>query len=107
VSESEALVDQGQGEFALCGSLTREGIAAIWARGVEKFAGLPRVDVDLSRVAICDSAGVAMLVDWLRIARSNGQDLRFRDAPRQLLAIARVSDLMPVLESPASKDEVG
>ena len=98
MTEAETLIEETEGVYALCGELTRENVAELWLRGLEVFAGRPHVDLDLSRVSRCDSAGVAMLVDWLRIARSNGQHLRFRDAPQQMLAIARVAELMPVLE---------
>ena len=94
--------ERGDG-FALCGALTREYIAELWPRGLEKFTQRPQVHLDLSGVTTCDSAGVAMLVDWLRITRSNGHDLRFHGAPQQMLAIARVAELMPMLDDRAGR----
>jgi phospholipid transport system transporter-binding protein len=100
MSEAEALIEQVDGGFALSGKLTRENVAEIWTRGVEKFVGQTRIDLNLAKVSICDTAGVAMLVDWLRVARVNGQELRFSGAPEQMLAIARVSDLVQLLDDP-------
>ena len=50
-----------------------------------------RVCVDLSGIGHVDSAGVAVLVDWLATAGYHGRSLTFEGAPPQLVAIARVS----------------
>lgn len=100
---AEALVERAEGGFSLNGSLTRENVAKIWAQGVEKFVGSTRIDLNLAGVSMCDTAGVAMLVDWLRVTRSSGQELFFHGAPAQMLAIARVSDLVQLLDDPEGR----
>jgi len=49
------------------------------------------------RVVRADSAGLALLVEWMRAARRAGRPLRYRAIPPQMLAIARVSSLDQVL----------
>lgn len=48
---------------------------------------------DLAEVSRADSAGLALLMEWLRMGKAAGMDIRFRHLPQQLLAIARASDL--------------
>ncbi len=55
------------------------------------------VTVDLSGVGRVDSAGVALLLEWVREARHRGRALVFRGVPAQLLAIARVSGVDNIL----------
>ena len=48
---------------------------------------------DLQGVDHADSAGVALLVEWLRLARERQVKIEFRNIPAQMLAIIEVSDL--------------
>lgn len=67
-----------------------EGRAAINAIPVEQAV------LDLSGVTKTDSAGLALVVDWIRTARQRGADLKIVGAPSQLTDIARVSGLESV-----------
>ena len=53
--------------------------------------------IDLAGVTRSDSAGLALLVEWLRMAENLDITLRFHNLPDQLREIARVSDLLPLL----------
>jgi phospholipid transport system transporter-binding protein len=53
--------------------------------------------VDLSRIDSGDSAGVAVLVEWLATARAKGIAVHYEGIPAQMLAIARISDLEDLL----------
>ncbi len=53
--------------------------------------------IDLKGVTRSDSAGLALLVEWLRLAEGRDVSLRFANLPDQLREIARVSDLLPLL----------
>ena len=53
--------------------------------------------VDLGGVTAGDSAGVAVLVEWIATAAASGTSLRYENVPQQMLAIARISDLEDLL----------
>lgn len=53
--------------------------------------------IDLAGVTRSDSAGLALLVEWLRLARARDVRVQFHNLPPQLQEIARISDLMPLL----------
>ena len=53
--------------------------------------------VDLSGITAGDSAGVAVLVEWLSAASARGAALGFESVPEQMLAIARISELEDLL----------
>ena len=53
--------------------------------------------VDLAGVTRTDSAGLALLVEWLRQARVRDIHLQFHNLPSQLRDIALISDLLPIL----------
>lgn len=56
-----------------------------------------KILVDLAGVERADSAGLALLVEWMRLSKENGVQLFYRRIPAQMLAIARVSGLDNVL----------
>jgi len=105
MSEVELRAGSGQGHFSLNGSLSADTVPALWEEAGGAFRGARELDIDLSAVKRADSAGLALLVEWTRQARENGQRIRFLNLPEQLLAIARVSGLDTML--PFSPGERG
>lgn len=54
--------------------------------------------IDLAQVEASDSAGLALLLEWLSIARAAGRTLRYENIPRPLLQLARLSDVEQLLQ---------
>ena len=75
------------------GDLTSDEVPAVWARHRSwRESGLPDV-IDLSGVGHADSAGVALLLEWLAWARRQERSLRFDNAPDSLRTIASLSQV--------------
>ena len=91
------LEHHGSGQFAICGELDFQSVAALWRASGELFAAAVPLSVDLREVNRSDSSGVALLVDWLRQAREQGRELRFVNIPSQMRAIIQVADLDELL----------
>lgn len=85
------------GRFGVQGELLVGTVGALWREAGERFAGQPFLRIDLAGVKRADSAGVALLVEWVREARLRGQDLKFTNAPAQVLTIIRTAGLDRVL----------
>ncbi|WJW74847.1 STAS domain-containing protein [Thiohalobacter sp. IOR34] len=95
---SEARIElQGEGRFAVRGELSFATVPALLRSSLTLFEAAPRLDIDLSGVERSDSAGLALLVEWMREARRHDKPVRFLNTPRQMLAIARVSSLDQIL----------
>lgn len=92
-----ALVDAGDGRFALAGELGYDTVTRLLAAGEQAFAPHPKVEVDMAGVTRCDSAAVALLLEWVRGARQRGATLAFRNLPPSLHAIATISDVEQLL----------
>ena len=72
--------------FATVASLRTPGLAII-ASSAEDLTW------DLQAVPAVDSAGLALLIDWLAEARSKSRALRYSQLPPALLSLARLSDV--------------
>lgn len=80
------------------GDLTFATVTALLAASRPLFsAGSGALRVDLSGVGRADSAGLALLIEWLRLARGAGRELQFQAVPAQMQAIAAASGLTDLL----------
>lgn len=95
---SEARLEQRDGGgYAVRGDLTFETVPGLYHQGVRMFGAGGRLDVDLSGVGKTDSAGVALLVAWLRAGRAGGAEVRYQGVPGQMRDIVEVSGLQTIL----------
>lgn len=93
-----ALVADGAGRFRLSGAAILPTVTLLRATGLRAFAASAGdIVVDLSAISRVDSAGLALLIDWLAWARAAGRALRFVSPPVALLALARLSDVEALL----------
>ncbi len=56
------------------------------------------LQVDCSGIAHSDSAGLAVLLDWLAAMKKEGRPLCFANLPQGLLAVARISGVEEMLQ---------
>jgi phospholipid transport system transporter-binding protein len=89
----------GAGAFAVRGAMTFATAARLHAAGLAALgaSGEPRLVLDCAGVGNADSAGLAVLVDWLAWARATGKALQLNNVPAKLLDIARISELDELL----------
>lgn len=97
------LVELGEGRFGVRGVLDFSTVGALLSKGVAAFGGRREVVVDLQGVSRSNSAGLALLLEWLDQGRVQGVELRFVNLPDSLVAIARMSNV-DVLLSPPQDD---
>jgi phospholipid transport system transporter-binding protein len=94
----------GAGRFRVSGvldaSTAREVLEESEAR-FEQFAGL---DIDLGGVGESDSAGLALLIEWLRLARQWQKEIRFENVPAQIEALARISEVEDLIGGSEKKE---
>lgn len=92
----------GEGRMQLSGVLDLDSVSALLSAIEALTYDVPAVAVDLRDVERADSAGVAVLIAWMRSARQAQRDIRFLNMPSQMLNIARVSGLDAIL--PLARD---
>jgi len=85
-------------QYAVAGELNMQTVPAIAKTAAELLTNCQGViTIDLSAVSRADSAGLALLIDWLRLARQFQYEIQFKSLPAQLMQIARVSELHEIL----------
>lgn len=93
------VADLGSGRIQVRGALTfatARLARAVGSRLLHKGAG-PALEIDCSGVSLSDSAGLAVLLDWLALAKHHGVAIRFKGLPPALQAVAQISDVEALL----------
>jgi phospholipid transport system transporter-binding protein len=72
-------------------------VTALLRTGSEAIANGRAAVIDLSGVKDSDSSGLALLIEWLSIARAEHKSLRYENIPAQLHQLARLSDVEELL----------
>ncbi len=92
-----ALVAQGGGRYALAGELNWRTVPDLLREASLPFTSGETLEIDLTGVEHCDSAGLALFAEWLRQAKERGAGLRLIHPPEQMKALAKVSGVLEVL----------
>jgi len=83
----------GEGRFRVSGILDTGTATAVLKQSDAHFASAAQIEIDLAGVTESDSAGLALLIEWLRTARQRGQRIRFMNVPGQIRALAQISEV--------------
>jgi len=86
-----------EGVYHLSGELVFETVPDVLERSVMMFQSGVDVDIDLSGVVRADSAGLALLIEWVRRANKQRHKMVFRNMPEQMSAIVGLVGLDEVL----------
>ena len=92
------LTDLGAGRFALSGDMTFATAERILRRSEAPFSEYAQIEVDLSAVERADSAGLALLLEWITWANHTVREIRFVEIPQKLVAIAETTEVEQLLK---------
>ena len=99
-------IDSGEpGQFFLQGELTFSSIdkKTVNAFAVHIHNTADKITLDLKQVTTFDSAGLALLIEWIKFSQKRNITLLFDNIPDQLLAIARLSGFEQTLLASKSR----
>jgi phospholipid transport system transporter-binding protein len=91
-ASSGRLAAHGPLVFATATRACEQGLAAL------SGAAGGALEIDCGGISASDSAGLAVLLEWLGAARRAGRSLRYRALPEGMLALARISEVDELLE---------
>ncbi len=83
--------------FELSGELTRDTVPALWQQRHRICCGDSKVAISLRQLGRVDSAGLAFLVALRAAHAQSGRELRFTEAPQQLMRLVAASGLTDTL----------
>ncbi len=73
------------------GELTFSTIDQKTIKSVAFLTTAKHITIDLARVISTDSAGLALMIEWIRYTRQHRTQIVFKNIPDQLLNLAKLS----------------
>jgi phospholipid transport system transporter-binding protein len=89
--------DLGGGSFAVSGVLGFATAMEALEASRRLFEDYSRIEIDLSGVVRADSAGLALLLEWVNWARHTAREIRFLNIPAQIVSMAEISEVEDML----------
>jgi len=82
-----------EGRARVSGALEFGTVTALLPSGSDAIEQGRASTIDLSAVTASDSAGLALLIEWLSVAQAAGRSLKFENIPLQLHQLGALSDV--------------
>jgi phospholipid transport system transporter-binding protein len=96
--QQDASFETGEGGRArVLGSLHFSTVSALLSEGINAIDGGQAAVIDLAGVTASDSSGLALLIEWLSVAKAAGKELRYENLPTQVHQLARLSEVEELL----------
>jgi phospholipid transport system transporter-binding protein len=99
---SAAFEVQGGDRSRVSGALHFSTVSALLEPGAAAINAGHAAVIDLSTVSESDSSGLALLIEWLSIAKDARRPLRYANVPEQIKELARLSDVDGLLVPPSA-----
>ncbi len=97
MKKSPQLIDKGQGRFQLEGDMSFSTAQDLLESSEALFEDYTEIEVDLSQVARTDSAGLALMLEWINWANHSVREIRFENIPDKIRNIARATEVEDLL----------
>lgn len=100
VPASFEIVVTSPGRFAARGALTFANARSARSEGLHalRTSSARDLEVDCAGILHSDSAGLAVMLDWMAAMKREGRPLCFAHLPPGLLAVARISGVEEMLQ---------
>jgi len=97
--ETASINSVNENRHEVAGKMIFATVPCLLSQSGEKFKTV-NVDIifDLAGVVHADSAGLALLLEWCRLARIAKKKIKFVKVPGQLLKLTEVSGLSHILD---------
>jgi phospholipid transport system transporter-binding protein len=79
------------------GELNFATVMTLWKESMAKLANYDVLQFDLARVRASNSAGLALLLEWLKYAKHANKKIFFKNIPANLASIIDVAGLHNIL----------
>lgn len=86
------------GCFSLSGKMTFDTVDQILRASEQLFEDHSRIEIDLSGVTDTDSAGLALMLEWITWANHTVREIRFINTPEKIDAIAKTTEVDHLLQ---------
>lgn len=97
---TEAKIDRkGDSDFQITGDMTFESVPQLLTDSKAVFGDVEDLNLDLAEVKQVDSAGLALLLEWISQAKAKDAKISLKGIPESLREIARLCQVDSALDA--------
>ena len=87
------ILNNGEGRFRLNGEMTFQTAGKVLRASERLFEEHTQIEMDLGGVTDTDSAGLALMLEWITWANHTVREIRFVNVPEKIDAIAKTTEV--------------
>lgn len=104
-----ATIEWKNGSFDIMGELNFNTVAILWQKSLPLIDQQTTLRFDLSKVEVSNSAGLALILAWIRYAKQCRKSILFHHIPTQLnsiIAVSGVGELLAAYSNGESQQKI-
>ncbi|MES2216775.1 MAG: STAS domain-containing protein [Pseudomonadota bacterium] len=94
---SAASIDYQADSLQVSGALNFVTVVALWRESLAKLPAYNALHFDMAKVSDCNSAGLALMLEWLKYAKRNNKKIIFNNIPANLASIIKVAGINQIV----------
>lgn len=88
-----------QHQAVVTGTLDFSNVTTIYEKSLQFLQDNNAVTFDFEQLTATNSAGLALLIEWVKFAKANKKKIKFINLDKHLLAIAKLGSVDALLQS--------
>lgn len=86
-----------QGKWVLTGELDFSNVMLLYEKSLLGIKESLELRFDFSQLMASNSAGLALIIEWIKLAKRHAKPIHFEHLPPKLIAIAKVAGMLPLI----------
>ncbi|MBX3709197.1 MAG: STAS domain-containing protein [Gammaproteobacteria bacterium] len=89
----------GEGEkFFLTGDLNFSNVMSVYEKSIRQLNQSPQWIFDFSQLVSSDSSGLALIIEWVKLAKQQNKPIQLLHLSQAIMSIAKVASIDVMLE---------
>src|SRR5947207_12604822 len=86
----------------IAGDLDFSTVEKLWKESLPLLASMHHLTFDLSKVSFANSAGITLLIEWVKYAKHERKTISFAHVPASMMSLAAISGVDGFLKTTTS-----
>lgn len=79
--------------FIISGDLNFSNVMSVYTKSLQQFGQWPEVVFDFSQLKSSDSAGLALIIEWIKLSKRLHKTIRFKNLSAEIMSIAKAAGI--------------
>lgn len=95
--QKEANISFKDNKLFLQGELNFSNVMFVYEKSLPTLTSSPQYIIDFSELKSTDSSGLALITEWIKLAKKHHKRIQFLHLPNDLLLIAKAAGMEQIL----------